>query len=214
MIIIVKIADAQRASAYFLGENMIYYKYIDDSMDKRKVQHEAGFQLLQELEREEYGLDIIKSDITADDKGKPCFVSPNYGYFNISHCSGLVCVMKHHSPCGIDCEKIGEFREKVCSRIFSDDEQEYVRGLSDEKKKEAFYILWTLKEAYGKYTGNGIADLKNVSFSFYNEVLISDHPELYFRVYMEGEYVLSYCIDKQDGNNEHDMGCPFGTRIY
>jgi 4'-phosphopantetheinyl transferase len=51
--------------------------------------------------------------------------------------------------------------EEIASRYFVSAEQEIIRGLADQPDQQylAFYRAWTLKEAYGKATGQGIANL-------------------------------------------------------
>lgn len=188
---------------------MIYYKFIDDKVSKRDVQHKTGFELLQKAMREEYGLDIIESDITSDKNGKPCFLSYRDTFFNISHCDGLCCVIvSPDEPCGIDCELIREHRPNVINRVFNDDEAEWFGSLPCCDRDRYFYILWTLKEAYGKFTGKGIADMKNVSFALNNGVLTSNKPQLDFFVYNRDNYILSVCTKKGT-----PIRCTFGKQI-
>lgn len=188
---------------------MVYCRFIDDSRDKRQIQHNSGFELLKESLRKEFDLDISREDIYIDDKGKPYLRGAKNCFFNISHCDGLCCCILSICECGIDCEKIRDYRPNVVRRIFTDSELLWFGQLDPNDRKRFFFILWTLKEAFGKYTGNGIADMKNVAFSVNNGVLSSDKPELDFFVYELDGYVLSICVKK--GQSPH---CDFGNRIY
>lgn len=188
---------------------MIYYRYIDDNGDKRQIQHKAGIELLQEIMRREYGYDIIESDIDKGDKGKPYFREYTDFFFSISHSDGLCCCIVSSCECGIDCEKIRAYRPNVVKRIFTDKESEWFDSLDPILKNRFFFILWTLREAYGKFTGRGIADMKNVSFTFENGVLQSDKDDLDFFVYELDGYILSVCVKKG-----HSPDCSFGNRIY
>ena len=44
----------------------------------------------------------------------------------------------------------------VASRFFSEDEYEFLRETETENKLEAFYNIWTCKEAFLKYSGTGL----------------------------------------------------------
>lgn len=187
---------------------MVYYRFIDDSSSKRQIQHNSGFELLRGALRSEYGFDITESDIITAEKGKP-YLCGNKCFFSISHCDGLCCCIVNPCECGIDCEKIRNYRTNVVRRVLTETEKNWFDRLEANMKNRFFFILWTLKEAFGKYTGNGIADMKNVSFSIDNGVLSSDMPELDFFVYELDGYVLSICVKK--GQSPH---CHFGNRIY
>ncbi len=193
---------------------MVYYRFINDKTDKRKIQHESGFSLLQDIMRERFGYDIIESDIIMDENGKPYLRGFDNIFFNISHCDGLCCaIVTIGNRCGIDCEKIRPFRENVCRRVFTDEERKMFDSLSAGEKNFFFFVLWTLKEAFGKFTGKGIADMKNISFSFGSGQLVSSCPELDFRVFQKEDYILSTCYEKSAADLQNTE-CSFGKRIY
>ena len=80
--------------------------------------------------------------------------------FNISHSEQciLIAITLGHSV-GIDVEKINkkiDF-ESLSARFFSNKENEFLRSLEESKKLDAFYSIWTRKEAFIKATGKGIA---------------------------------------------------------
>ena len=184
---------------------MIDFLYIMDSENKRKIQHDAGIKLLSEMLFQAYGKKISESDIKKKENGKPYIDGCN---FSISHCDGLCCCMVSSEQCGIDCEKIREHRPNIISRVFTDNESEWFRALPRCDADRWFFILWTLKEAYGKYTGKGIADMKNVSFAIDDNVLKSDKPQLDFCVFEQDGYILSVCTKKGA-----PLQCAFGKRI-
>lgn len=188
---------------------MVYYRFIDDSSNKRQIQHNSGIELLKEGLHKEYGFDITENDIFTADKGKPYLREMCDCFFSISHCDGLCCCIVSPCECGIDCENIRDYRPNVIKRILTDKERKWFDCLDKNIKSRFFFILWTLKEAYGKFTGNGIADMKNVSFNFENGILQSDKEHLDFFVYELDGYILSICIKK---GQSHD--CSFGNRIY
>ncbi|KAK9106746.1 hypothetical protein Syun_022757 [Stephania yunnanensis] len=84
-------------------------------------------------------------------------------HFNISHSSSLIaCGVTLDVPIGIDVEeKQRTLKSNLLSftrRYFSSDEVEYICAISDpEIQKQELNKLWTLKEAYVKALGRGIA---------------------------------------------------------
>jgi 4'-phosphopantetheinyl transferase len=90
--------------------------------------------------------------------------------FNVAHCEGFALVaVTRAASVGVDVERVRrlpEFNELV-NRFFSPREAELFAKLSDNERPQAFFNLWTRKEAWLKATGDGIASLLsevNVSF--------------------------------------------------
>lgn len=99
------------------------------------------------------------------DRGKPYLQNFQDIYFNLAHSQDLAV----YSVCsdrevGIDLEFINYKCdvESVAKRYFLPSEQKIISSFGDRDehgKYLAFYRAWTLKEAYGKATGQGIANI-------------------------------------------------------
>jgi len=91
--------------------------------------------------------------------GKPSIEGRTDLHFNISHCRGLAaCALRFGRPVGIDVEWLGRPAPiEVAQRFFSDDETNYLLRLPDAERHEAFFQIWTLKEAYIKAVGLGLS---------------------------------------------------------
>jgi 4'-phosphopantetheinyl transferase len=80
--------------------------------------------------------------------------------FNLSHSGELALVaVTLNREIGIDLEEIRHFdiAERLAERFFSRRENAALRALPEAERLAAFYCCWTLKEAYLKATGNGLA---------------------------------------------------------
>lgn len=103
--------------------------------------------------------------------------------FNLSHTRGaaLVGVVRRHDV-GVDLESIERANDgdALAERYFSPQEVGDLRALSDERRREAFFEYWTLKEAYVKARGLGLyLPLDRFSFSFDDRAIrIACEPEL------------------------------------
>jgi phosphopantetheine--protein transferase-like protein len=104
-------------------------------------------------------------EISKGKHGKPYFSGAELGavLFSRSHSNGCEIVCFSDGKVGVDCEdtfardgRNPDF-EKVARRFFSLDEQEYI-AYGDPGAKDRFYEVWTAKEAYMKYTGNGFSE--------------------------------------------------------
>lgn len=104
-------------------------------------------------------------------RGKP-FVRPGAGShptlpFSLSHSHGLVaCAVGHRGEIGLDLEGDARFDvEAVATDVCSADERAQLAGLADRARTARFLDFWTLKEAYAKARGIGIAaGLTRLSF--------------------------------------------------
>jgi len=99
------------------------------------------------------------------DRGKPYIKSsqnPQGIYFNLAHSQDLVIyAVCYDREVGIDLEYINPKCDvdSIAKRYFLPSEQKIIQKLCDRNKYLAFYRAWTLKEAYGKATGQGIANI-------------------------------------------------------
>ena len=88
-------------------------------------------------------------------EGKP-YIETEEVCFSVSHTADTFALAVDDAPLGLD---IQYRRDAKASRIgrkyFTEQEQEMVR----EGGLDAFFRIWTRKEAYGKYLGTGLLDV-------------------------------------------------------
>lgn len=103
------------------------------------------------------GLDPAAILISSDPGTKP--EAPATGvHFNVSHAGDLVgLAFSARCPVGFDVERVRQMREAaaIAKRYFSPDEQQAVADAADAD--EAFFEIWTTKEALVKGTGKGLS---------------------------------------------------------
>ncbi len=109
----------------------------------------------------------------SDAKGKPqVLLDPSEGQigYNLSHTDGLVaCVVARALDVGIDVERCRALDDMgaLAASIFTPSELAQLEACPSAQRGALFFRLWTLKEAYAKASGDGIAaDLSHVSFGF------------------------------------------------
>jgi 4'-phosphopantetheinyl transferase len=95
--------------------------------------------------------------------GKP-ELAPTHGLprlrFNLSHTRNLAaCAVTCTDDVGLDVEDLErrEAAEGIAERFFAPSEAAFIAALPREQRHEAFLRIWTLKEAFVKATGEGIA---------------------------------------------------------
>lgn len=138
---------------------MIYWRSMQQGLT-RKEQTVFAQQLLADALKKEYGMELLPK-IKKETQGKPYFAEYPAIHFNYSHSrDAVICILSDRRT-GIDIEAVRPFHEKSAKRFCSDREWAW---LEKQVKKDREWIkLWTLKEAYVKYTGIGIrTDLRCV----------------------------------------------------
>lgn len=88
------------------------------------------------------------------EKGKPYLKKYDDIFFCMSHCKNGVCCAVSDREVGIDIESIREIRPAIIKRVCSDEECVLVKNAALPNRE--FIRLWTMKEAYLKFTGSGI----------------------------------------------------------
>ncbi len=117
--------------------------------------------------------------------GKPRLAGIGGPHFNVSHSGSWALIgISESRPIGVDIElmrKTGSELELARS-FFSDAEYHALEGLENSKLLEAFYKIWTCKEAVLKAFGAGISDhLKDFSVELSGErYAIHAEPNCFF----------------------------------
>jgi 4'-phosphopantetheinyl transferase len=103
--------------------------------------------------------------------GKPR-VTPHRGlrpFFNLSHCEGLVaCAVSLDIELGVDLEPLDRAAPlAIAETHYGHEERLWLNALPLAEQQTGFYALWTLKEAFLKAVGVGLAHpMKNIAFAF------------------------------------------------
>ncbi|MGE6600850.1 MULTISPECIES: 4'-phosphopantetheinyl transferase family protein [Lysinibacillus] len=138
-------------------------------------------------------------NIQTNTYGKPYCINGDYE-FNISHSGEWVIGIIGNCDVGIDIEEMKDnYEDEIIKNYFSSIEYASYNQTPTEMKKERFYDLWTLKEAFVKNIGLGLS-IPLDSFSIetsHNEISIvqdiSPYP-YYFKQYnLINGYKISVC---------------------
>lgn len=135
--------------------------------------------------------------------------------FNISHTEGMVAVLVHDdADCGVDVEHPWRAMEipSVSRRVFTDAEQADLFAQPADRQADRFFQLWTLKEAFIKAKGKGLAlPLKQFGFSIRGEQIefgcdpaLDPHPNQWqFSTHRpESGHIVSVASQREVGAKE------------
>lgn len=129
-----------------------------------------GICLAKKLIGELFSIPFALTHIIYNSFGKPT-IAIDGQHISISHTSGWVACVINNSLVGIDIENLSEFKKELPLSVFSDNEKEYINGVSSIN--EVLYRqcqIWTFKEAYFKTFGSGIPSYRCISFFDYEHL--------------------------------------------
>ena len=122
--------------------------------------------------------------------------------FSLSGCDGLVaCAVRIEHEVGVDVEAhdVPRDTDAIARRMFSPSERAALEVAQGASRRELFYRHWTLKEAYAKARGLGLAlPLASVSFSVADPIRAAIEP----RVDTEP---ASWCFGLQSPSARHTL---------
>ncbi len=120
--------------------------------EKDRIQSIFSFLLLQHGIKEEYG--ETRELILDYGGGKPVLTGLEQIQFNLSHCQLAVACGLSDRPIGVDVQNWDPRHLAVAKQVCSPRELVLLQQVAEPDI--AFSRLWTRKESYGKFTGQGI----------------------------------------------------------
>ncbi|MDR0971348.1 MAG: 4'-phosphopantetheinyl transferase superfamily protein [Bacteroidales bacterium] len=104
------------------------------------------------------------------ENGKPFFINNKDIFFNLSHTKNFIAIAFSNTDIGIDIEKKRKYKKEIVKRFFHNKECSLLENIEDENlQDELFTRIWTIKEAYLKCTGKGIANNLNTFYITIND---------------------------------------------
>jgi 4'-phosphopantetheinyl transferase len=190
--------------------------------DADRVAFIAAHALKRRMLSEQAGLPPTAWRFVAGPAGKP-ELDPAHGLpwlrFNLSHARSLVaCAVAVGDDIGVDVESLDRRPPAagLAARWFAPEENALLGTLPEPGRTEAFLKLWTLKEAFVKATGDGIAlGIERVVFALDPPCLLRAPPETgaaaawrVLQIAPEPRHVLSVALRRR-----HDDGLLAATGI-
>lgn len=148
---------------------------IENSLDKYDRKHEEVIAV--DLKEAVRGYDSSYDyKVSVTEKGKPYFTDYPDIHYSVTHSKSSAACVLFDKPVGIDMEGHRADSCSVAKRFFSAHENIWIEeGASQEERDRRFLRLWTLKEAYSKMTGEGIAAcLNKIYFKSEGNTLVAD----------------------------------------
>ncbi|MFM8457917.1 MAG: 4'-phosphopantetheinyl transferase family protein [Chthoniobacterales bacterium] len=151
------LSEAEEFRALLSEEEKVRAEQISNpALRKRFV---IGRGMRRKMLSEAAGLPIDQLVFAESADGKPRCANVSGWDFNVSHSGDYVFVAVGRGRVGVDLEQIRPVREmeSIVERYFHRDEAVAWRSLDTSLREEAFFVLWSAREAAMKCVGLGLA---------------------------------------------------------
>ena len=136
---------------------VVYYTEIPEKYVHKNMEHMAAEKLLAAGLYKEFGLKLAFEPRAKGEHGKPFLTLQPRIHYNISHSGKYVMCVIAGQEVGIDIQEHRKVNyERLVQRMVPSD-------MVREEPEKAFFAQWVLREAYIKWTGEGLArDLRTI----------------------------------------------------
>ncbi len=167
------------------------------------------------LSKHYLNIDSRQIDFLYSRNGKPYLkedINPDQVVFNVSHSHELVTIaVAVDKILGIDVEYLRHIDdlEAIVFRFFSEVEKNWFGKIPKEKTLDAFYFMWTRKEAYTKSLGMGLGEnlvtsvitnghLSGKDSIIEEKTIVSEW--IFFSYRIQNQYQLSIAVKEKKGS--------------
>lgn len=194
-----ELAKAEVFAAYYDQMSQMRRSKIDRLKREADKRRALGAGVLLDEGLKKYGLSERNVKIEIGENGKPYLPDHPQIHFNLSHSGKQALAVFADTQVGCDIEQMHSAKLSVARRFFCPSEYAWLISQPTERRQEAFYRIWTLKESFMKATGLGMK-LPLDAFEFLlgrEEVKISqsvDEAEYRFIEFAPEEYRAAVCV--------------------
>lgn len=146
-----------------MNKGVIYYTKIREEYKGAHMEHMIAEKLLEIGLKKEFGIDLEYEPRAEGEHGKPFLSYRPAIHYNISHSGEYVVCVLADEEVGIDVQIHRKANyERMLERMVTDEKRREILAGPDVEKE--FFTQWVLREAYIKWTGEGLSrDLRNIS---------------------------------------------------
>jgi 4'-phosphopantetheinyl transferase len=155
-----------------MNKGVIYYTKIREEYVGAHMEHMIAEKLLEIALKKEYGINLYNEPRAEGEHGKPFLSYRPFLHYNISHSGEYVVCILADQEVGIDVQIHRKANyERMLKRMVPEDE--YNEILASADMQERFFEQWVLREAYIKWTGEGLSrDLRTISMNEGSSMLL------------------------------------------
>ena len=141
---------------------VIYFTEVPQQYEHKNMEHMIGEKLLATGLYKEYGLKLAFEPRATGEHGKPFLTLQPKIHYNITHSGKYVMCIIADQEIGIDVQVHKKVNyERMLERMVSPAQR--IEILEGEDPEKEFFRQWVLREAYIKWTGEGLSrDLRTI----------------------------------------------------
>lgn len=212
----VKILRSPESEAFFPLQDILMnilsqrerYSIESTKKEKDKIEKTMGWVMCRMEAAQRYGINPEDVKIDIHEKGKPFFPDHAGFGFNISHGGSLIVVAcSGREEIGVDVESLDRnANTEIASRHFTEHEATFLQSIPEEERTQMFLRFWTIKEAYLKMTGTGLArPLSEFEVRYTPEdIRIYDNGQLQNCIVKQHDFeekqVITVCVKGEENN--------------
>lgn len=168
-------------------EKIAKYKFEKD------IKLSIGVWIILEKAMKLHQINVSKYEVEVSEKGKPSFKDCPL-QFSLSHSGTYVLVAISSSPVGADIQEMRDFNDKMINYISDEDDLKYIDSQND--KRDAFYKVWTFKEALVKKSGEGFStQIKKIKIDYRSNQLFEYNLIPNYKIAIASELPISKPIE-------------------
>ncbi len=183
-------------------------KKIDSYLFGRDRRLSLGAGILLDKGLSAYGLREGEVSISYGKNGKPHLSRHSHIHFNLSHSGEMALAVFAGRDVGCDIEKVQNADMELAEEFFTKGEYDYIVGQKTKNKRdEAFYRIWTLKESFVKAVGSGLMlplnsfEIKIMADGKIDLIQNVDRRKYYFKEYPFEEYCGAVCFQSSHSSD-------------
>ncbi len=145
-----------------MRKGVIYYTRVRKEYAGEHLEHMIAEKLLETGLKKEYGIDLKHEPRAEGEHGKPFLSWRPQIHYNISHSGDYVVCVFADQEVGIDVQihRKANYERMLERMVPASQRMEILTGKDPENE---FFIQWVLREAYIKWTGEGLSrDLRTI----------------------------------------------------
>ena len=155
-----------------MNKGIIYYTKIREEYEGAHMEHMIAEKLLETALRKEFNIDLKYEPRAEGEHGKPFLSYRPSLHYNISHSGDYVVCLIADQEVGIDVQVHRKANyERMLRRMVPEAQYDEILAGADAEQK--FFEQWVLREAYIKWTGEGLSrDLRSISMDEGSHMLL------------------------------------------
>ena len=155
-----------------MNKGIIYYTKIREEYAGAHMEHMIAEKLLETALRKEFNIDLKYEPRAEGEHGKPFLSYRPSLHYNISHSGDYVVCLLADQEVGIDVQVHRKANyERMLRRMVPEAQYDELLAGADAEKK--FFEQWVRREAYIKWTGEGLSrDLRSISMDEGSHMLL------------------------------------------